>query len=48
MHVGNNEQMKFALFTAKEWFREDWAKAVVYLADAVADAYPRKNVINHN
>jgi hypothetical protein len=47
MHIGNNEQMKFALFTAKERFREDWAKAVVYLADAVADAYPRKNANNH-
>eukprot|EP01082_Thalassiosira_pseudonana_P005555 g5133.t1 g5133 contig18:690577-691846(-) len=45
MHVGNNEQMKFALFTAKERFREDWAK--VYLANAVADAYPRKNALNH-
>ena len=39
--------MKFALFTAKERFREDWAKAVVYLADAIADAYPRKNAFNH-
>ncbi len=47
MHVGNNEQIKFALFTAKERFREDWAKAVVYLADAIADAYPRKNAVNH-
>eukprot|EP01082_Thalassiosira_pseudonana_P005163 g4766.t1 g4766 contig16:281974-283140(-) len=44
--VGNNEQMKFALFTARERFREDWAKAVVYLSDAVADAYPRKNAYN--
>jgi hypothetical protein len=46
MHVGNNEQMKFALFTAKERFREDWVKAIVYLADAVADVYPRKNAHN--